>query len=116
MNLDSAVIPNSRAENNPSLQKALWIASATPEDAWVCAEENDEVYLPYFGRRHPLNLRYYKGREAALLERVRAIQKDGSPVYLTSSALRDWRQVFETIGLEEGSRRADEVLYRVKEF
>ena len=116
VNLGSVVMPNSRAENNPSLQKALWISSATPEDAWVCAEENDEVYLPYFGRRHPLNLRYFKGREAALLERVRAIQKDGAPVYLTSSALRDWRQVFETIGLEEGPRRADEVLYRVKEF
>lgn len=116
VNLGSAVIPNSRAENSPSLQRALWIGSSTPEDAWVCAQENDEVYFPYFGYRHPLNLRYFKGREAALLERVRELQKDGSPVYVTSSTLRDWREVFESIGLEETARQGDEVLYRVKDF
>ena len=45
VNLGSAVIPNSRGENSPSLQKALWIAAATPQDAWVCAQEKCTLHL-----------------------------------------------------------------------
>lgn len=113
-NLRLVIAPNSRPENNAALQEVRAVAAAVPENAWVAAEDTDQVYLPYFAHLHPLNLRWFRGREAALEARVRELQASGSPVYITDLTLKlGWQPLFDRLGLREAARTNRSILYRV---
>jgi hypothetical protein len=100
VNMRETVLPNSRPENNALLQEARLLSRATPESAWITAENDEEVYWPYFAHRHPLNLRYYIGRETALEGFIRKQQQAGRPVYVTDRSLnRRWSSVFHRFRL-----------------
>lgn len=86
-NLWKAMIPGSDPANNASLMRARMIARETPPDAWVLVDGIDQVYVPYFGHRKPLNLRYYDGREAELKKRIAALGSAGEPVYAYPEAI-----------------------------
>ena len=117
VNLSFVILPDSRPENNAPLQEALWLKAATPENAWIAVENNGQVYVPYFSHRSPLNLHLYRGREAALVSRIREIQRDEGPVFVTGELLdQGWRQVFTSIGMSEAARSPKTVLYRVAEL
>lgn len=113
-NLVLAFIPLSMPKMNPHLQNALWLRDSTPENAWIAAGGEEEVYVPYFAGRHTLNLRYYAGRRGALAAKVWELLDAGKPVYITSSRLkacgRDCRPL---VGLRKTSSRQGVALYRV---
>jgi hypothetical protein len=99
--------------NNAAYQEAMWIASKTPENAWVTATAIDQVYLPYFAHRKPLNLRYFAGKPEALEARLAELERAGEPVYFTAGAMAqgwvvDFARVFS---VREAAREGQYVLY-----
>src|SRR5581483_11901629 len=56
-NWAGAVRPGADAAANADLQRALWIGRRTPEGAWIVVHQIDQVYVPYFAHRKPMNLR-----------------------------------------------------------
>jgi hypothetical protein len=66
--------------NNAELQQALALKKTTPENAWIITSGLGQVYVPYFGHRKPLNLRYYE-EPGALEARIAALEAAGEPVY-----------------------------------
>ncbi|MFA5139374.1 MAG: DUF2723 domain-containing protein [Elusimicrobiota bacterium] len=114
VNFGAGILPASRAQGNVPLQRALWIRDSTPEDAWVASYGIFDVYIPYFAHRRPLNLRYFKGRREALAGRLWEILESGSPVFVTSSVLREADTSPSLLNLSEVSRRHGDVLYRIQ--
>lgn len=114
-NAVETVAPRANVEANPEYAEAVWLSSATPPGAWVVATARGQVYVPYFGGRRPLNMRYYDGRPEALAARLDQLTASGEPVFITEATLAQgaWREPLERYGLtlvrEEASRR----LYRV---
>lgn len=82
------IAPHARPESNSALQETLYVARETPPSAWVVVTALDQVYMPYFGHRRPLNTRYFEGRPAALTARLDALAAAGEPVYVTEDTLR----------------------------
>ena len=115
LNWETAIEPRTRPENNEEYRQALWLASVTPPEAWIAATSLDQVYIPYFAHRRPLNLRYFLGHADALNDRLARLDAAGQPVYLTSTTLsRDgWDGFFKAYGLVESSRLDKETLYLV---
>ena len=93
--------PVSDPAMNRSFQKALWLETVTPENAWIASEGLDKVYIPYFSHRRPLILGPYQGRGAELRERVAGLRAPGDPVFFTSDILRDEHQALAAMLLRE---------------
>jgi len=113
VNLWAGILPAAKAENNKDLMRAQWIKGATPEDAWVLARDSDEVYIPYFAHRHPLNLRFFRGDSAALAGRIWQLMEAGHPVFVVSRGQRSHSSLPAFLRLAEASRRDGSVLYRI---
>lgn len=111
-----SIQPRTDPLKNAAYQEALWIGSVTPENSWVAARSIDEVYIPYFAHRRPLNLRYFEVDPRLLIKRLRDMELGGEPVYVAEKTLSPgpWNPFFRDYGLEEAARRADGVLYRIK--
>ncbi|MFH2204923.1 MAG: hypothetical protein ABIJ96_17560 [Elusimicrobiota bacterium] len=112
-NLQTGIRPKSEPQSNAALSETLWIQNATPENAWIAAYGIEEVYFPYFAHRHPLNLRYFQGREQALTERLWEMLEAGRPVYVTAKRLQETPVFPPGLGLREVARRGDLVLYEI---
>lgn len=88
------ILPASKPENNPDLQRALWIARETPPNSWIIVDGIDQVYTPYFADRSFINLRYYSDRPELLEQKVEALQSEGHPVFavpeVVPSPWNDW--------------------------
>lgn len=110
------VYPQTRAEGNSAYQEVLKLRQLLPEESWVATSGLGQVYVPYFGHRKPLNMKYFEqpGRlEARLLQ----LQASGQSIFVPSSLLAAdsaWRERFRAYGLEEFARRDELVIYRVK--
>ncbi len=93
--------PNADPAGNADYVSALRAAEGTPEDAWIVVIGRDQVYVPYFARRRPLNLRYLPD-EAALDARLDVLAALGQNVYVTERALDESgrRGEFVRYGLE----------------
>jgi hypothetical protein len=92
-NLKHEVLPASNSDNNADLQRALWVARETPENAWIVVDGTDQVYVPYFAHRRTLNLRYYQDREPELFQRIASLKKKGEPVFVVPQTLPEpWRK------------------------
>lgn len=113
-NWGAAVLPGSDPGLNPDLQRSLWVARETPEDSWIVVHATDQVYIPYFAHRKPLNIRYFPDAES-LQARVAAVRKAGEPVYVVPRTLPEWagRALAES-GWRETAARGDERLYLVQ--
>lgn len=110
-NLTRVVIPNGMPGRNEELQRALWISKVTPHEAWVIVDDIDQVYVPYFGHRHPLNLRYFQGRPGALRERIKESTRRGQPVYVVVSELQPLSQdLLDGVSMRQVARRGAEVV------
>jgi hypothetical protein len=110
------ILPQTDPRRNTEYQETLWVAANTPPDAWVAVNGRDEVYLPYFTGRKPLNLHYYVGRPDALADRLREIEGQGLPIFITSTTLHrqsGWEDFFRDYGLRLEASGADQVLYRI---
>ncbi|MBI4386843.1 MAG: hypothetical protein HY551_05625, partial [Elusimicrobia bacterium] len=81
-NLRDVIVPRSDPARNSGLQRALWIARKTPEEAWVAVDHEDQVYVPYFAHRRPLILRYHVADRDSLSRRIEAIGAAGLPLYV----------------------------------
>ncbi|NNN07391.1 MAG: hypothetical protein HKL90_15980, partial [Elusimicrobia bacterium] len=110
-NWATQIRPNADPAGNADYVTALRVAEGTPEDAWIVVIGRDQVYVPYFARRRPLNLRYLPD-EAALDSRLDALAAHGQSVYATDRALDESgrRVEFTRYGLEPSAAG----LYRVK--
>lgn len=97
------ILPQTDPARNAAYQEALRIARDTPEPAWVVVMASDQVYIPYFAGRKPLNLRYFEGRPEALALRLRELSALGSPVFVTDAVLRanGWGDFFRGYDLQE---------------
>ncbi len=95
--------PQTDPARNAAYQEALRIAQDTPEQAWVVVMARDQVYIPYFAGRRPLNLRYFEGRPEALSRRLQELSSLGSPVFITATNLRvnSWKDFFLGYDLQE---------------
>lgn len=115
-NWTQSIQPRTDPSKNAAYQQALWIGAVTPENSWVAARSIDEVYIPYFAYRRPLNLRYFEADPGLLAKRLRDIELRGEPVYVAEKTLSPelWNLFFRDYGLEQAARRADSVLYRIK--
>ncbi|MBI5201286.1 MAG: hypothetical protein HY925_06845, partial [Elusimicrobia bacterium] len=113
-NAGASILPGSRPELNADLQRALWLQRETPEDAWIAVHATEQVYVPYFSERRPLNIRYFAEPEA-LKARVRAARAAGEPVYAVPEVLPDWASgALEQLGWKQVSQRRDERLFLIK--
>ncbi|MBI5882032.1 MAG: hypothetical protein HZB91_02885 [Elusimicrobia bacterium] len=115
-NWKALVEPWTHPARNQAYQAALWLNKAVPENGWVASLDLDQVYVPYFGMRKPLNIRYYHDRRDVLAERITALEKAGEPVFVTSKTLLlgDWGAFFQSYGLAEAGQSPDGVvLYRM---
>ncbi|MBI4347862.1 MAG: hypothetical protein HY553_13480 [Elusimicrobia bacterium] len=112
-NAGASVVPGSRPELNADLQRALWLSRETPENAWVVVHATEQVYVPYFARRRPLNIRYFPD-ESSLQERVRALAKAGEPVYVVPEVLPEWApRALEKFGWRQTSAHQGSRLYLI---
>lgn len=87
-NWATQIRPNAVPTGNTDYVFALRVAAQTPVDAWVVVVGRDQVYVPYFARRRPLNLRYLPD-EAALDARLDTLTSRGQSVYATDRALNE---------------------------
>lgn len=114
-NLNAAILPGANASRNADLQRALWLAQETPENAWIVASGVDQVYIPYFAHRKPLILSYYAADRAALIEHLNLLRNRGEPVFLALQVLPpEWQQWFLSRRLEKIKTRAGQTLYKVE--
>lgn len=111
-NLKRDIIPASKPENNSDLQRALWVATKTPSDAWMLADGIDQVYFPYFAGRQFINLRYYVGHENTLWQLISSLIAEGHPVFFVPEALpQAWHPWLKTLRAKrEDSREPWELL------
>ncbi|MBI5624811.1 MAG: hypothetical protein HY924_13620 [Elusimicrobia bacterium] len=107
--------PWTRPESNPAYKASVWLNTVVPENGWVAAFNLDQVYIPYFGQRKPLNVRYYEGRLPVLAERIESLSKAGEPVFATSRTLEEaWGEFLRSYELVETARSPEGVaLYRL---
>jgi len=104
-NLFTDALPNGDPLRNASLQRALWLGRTTPEGAWIVVDNNDQVYVPYFAHRNPLNLRYYTARKELLRTRLNELGAQGAPVFVVPETLSpEWREWFAAQRLEGKGR------------
>ncbi|MBI4678563.1 MAG: hypothetical protein HY748_13375 [Elusimicrobia bacterium] len=110
------VQPWTQPSRNPAYQDALWAPSVVPENGWVAVLGLDQIYVPYFGGRKPLNIRYYQAHRPALAARLRALEAAGEPVFIASKTLEldGWGPFFQAYGMSEVGRSPEgAALYRV---
>jgi hypothetical protein len=114
-NWATQIRPNADPASNPDYAEARSIASLAPEDAWIVVYGRDQVYVPYFAHRRPLNLRYWPD-EAALDGRLDELAARGEAVFAADRALEESgrRAEFERYGLDAGTARDGTTLYRVR--
>lgn len=102
-----AIAPHADPASNAELEQTLWTAGRTPPQAWIVVTGLGQVYVPYFGHRRPLNMRYFEGRPEALAARLDALAADGQPVYVTDWTLQraasGWAQALQSYGLAEAA-------------
>ncbi len=114
-NWKTTIAPRADPANNRQYQEALWIAAKTPPESWVVVSSVDQVYIPYFALRKPLNMRYFEGRQEALRLRLDLLAAAGQKVFITSGTLKasGLRDFFKAYGLREQARRGETVLWRL---
>jgi hypothetical protein len=109
----SEIRPASDPANNADLQRSLWMGRETPEGAWIVSEAIEQVYVPYFAARKPLNLRYSPDA-ASLQRRVRELQRAGERVYAVPQILPGWAaNALQELGWREVSSFRDAKLYLI---
>lgn len=109
--------PRTDPARNHAYQEALWACAMTPDNAWIAAFSLDQVYVPYFGHRRPLNIRYYERDTAGLARNLRTLQDRGEPVFVTSETLgrNAWGEFFAGYGLAKVATSPDGItLYEVR--
>ncbi len=119
-NATQSIGPRADSTRNATYQEALWLAKTTPENSWIIVTGPEQVYVPYFAHRKPLNLRYFGGGAVLLSEqlyrRLDALMEAGEPVFIGDKTLgfSGWQLALRNYGLglerEEGGRK----LYRVR--
>lgn len=92
--------PDCDPARNVEYAEAMAVSAATPPDAWVLAHARGQVYLPYFGGRRPLNLRY-SGKPEALAAAVAERESRGEPVYATARVLKEFPGLTEGVDVEK---------------
>ena len=114
LNATTLILPACDPTKNKPLQEAVWLAQATPPEAWIVVSAHGQVYVPYFSHRRPVNLRYHADDES-LGRRLDKLEQAGEQVYVTAATLdgAGRRAFFTAYGLREESRRGEEALYRV---
>ena len=114
-NWATQILPHADPDANPDYVSARWLAARAPEDAWVIVEGRDQVYVPYFAHRRPLNLRYLAD-DAALDEKLDALAALGETVLVTDRTVDESgrRAAFERYGLEPLAAGDGQALYRVR--
>lgn len=104
-NLFQVVIPNSDPLNNKALQTVLRLAPTWPQNAWVVASDQYQIYVPYFAHRRPIDPRYFDGAPEAFKARLSALQAGGEPVFVMPRTLtpawRDWFAALPHDGTDE---------------
>ncbi|MCX5789049.1 MAG: hypothetical protein NTX64_11170, partial [Elusimicrobia bacterium] len=102
-NWTTAVRPGGDPAANKDLQRALWLGRETPEGAWVVVDQVDQVYVPYFAHRKPMNLRYLSDGPR-LAARVAQARRAGEPVYAVPETIPAWAgQALEKLGWRQVS-------------
>lgn len=113
-NFARVVSPAADPRRNAPLQGVLRVARETPDDAWVVASGIEQVYLPYFARRRPIDVRYYEGRAPDLEKRLAGLRTAGEPVFVMPRTLTDaWRAWFAARPLREVGAPGSGELYRL---
>ncbi len=108
--------PKTDLAANQDYRDAVWLGSQTPEQAWIAVLGVEQVYVPYFAVRRPLNIRYYAGAELALTARLAALDSEGLPVFITSRTLESegWEGFFRGHGIAPAAESPrGTILYRV---
>ncbi len=114
-NLLRVVRPNSDPRNNVAFQTTLAIGRQVPENAWVVASGLYQIYVPYFVSRHPIDVRYYEGREALLQARLRLHISNGEPVFVMTKTLApQWQTWFAALPHEDLGGEGEGRLYRLR--
>jgi hypothetical protein len=94
-NLGADVWPRSFASNNPHLARMDFIRETTSPEDWVITLGGgaEELYLPFFAERRPIQLGAYARRRQDLTVLLDALIANGRSVYATSRVLEDepWR-------------------------
>jgi hypothetical protein len=112
-NLSGGILKISDPAANKKLQEARWIGRSTPEGAWVAADGIEEVYVPYFGHRKPLILRFVGSSPEAMTERIFSLMTKGDSVFVTSERLNNHSGFPLGLGLREVSRENKLILYQI---
>ena len=111
-NFHYGIRPLTLPQSNPSYLAATKIKAATPDNAWVGSLSIPVVYIPYFGHRKPLILRF-TGAGKALTGRIWDILAAGDPVFVTSTRLDESKAFPPGLGLRGVSRRGSVVLFQI---
>jgi hypothetical protein len=114
-NWATQILPHADPDANLDLASARWLAQAAPENAWVLVEGRDQVYVPYFAHRRPLNLRYLAD-DASLDGKLDALAALGETVLVTDRTVDESgrRAAFERYGLSTLAASEGRTLYRVR--
>lgn len=95
-NLARVALPGGDPKSNEALQRVLRLAPSWPENAWVVAGDQYQVYVPYFAHRRPIDPRYYRGDPRVLDARLKALAAAGEPVFVLPGAVTpEWRAWFQ---------------------
>jgi hypothetical protein len=102
----TALLPQSRLENNVGYRRTAFVREHTVGSSWVLISgvgyPNAKVYLPYFAHRSREVLEYYlnRGPKAQALQKfgafIEANQRNGIPLYLLPDLVDD-REALKTI-------------------
>lgn len=108
----SGILPKTKPSSNPEYREALWLKGQVPPDAWVVVTGNDQVYVPYFAHRKPLNLFYWEPRPQALPAELDELRASGQRIFVPARVLDEaWRRRLASYGLVERGRFDGSLLY-----
>lgn len=120
-NAAETIFPRGDALANAPYQESLWLSKKTPADSWIVVTAREQVYVPYFAHRKPLNMRYFPvddsvDSSAKLYARLDEIAASGEPVFVTKQTMEadGWTRLFEDYGIVLESTEEGRVLYRLK--
>lgn len=88
-NLGSEIYPLSFASNNPRLVHMAFLKDHTPAGSWIAGDGGDEINIPYFAARNPVNITRYLDNPAGARNLIDELFRGRQRVFVTSRVLNN---------------------------